>query len=131
MTVEPGMVIRIYDEEAGKEKWHLVVGVSDDRVMLASLRLNSEVNGNVFRTDEDKAMNYKLRRKKNTFLGHTSHVNCKVLIEKQLSLFQDHIDNNPDEMKGFVHRNDFDAISGIMATSDLITGKQVRKYNLG
>jgi hypothetical protein len=76
-----GSVIKIFDSEANKEKWHVIVGFDDNKIYTATVRINSAENPNVFRTSYLKTLCYHLSKANNNFLEWDSIVDCSKLVE--------------------------------------------------
>ena len=126
----PGAVIKIPDNEVGKYKWHIIIGVDQNKVMIGSVRINTEKNRNVFRTPELESYLYPIYKANNPFLDHDSFVDCWTLIELPIVSYMQRIIDNPNALLGFIRSEDYDVICGLIAQSDNISSNQLKKYNI-
>lgn len=78
--IKIGQVFKVYSDVAKKTKYAIVVGISGDKISLATTLINSKINPNVNNT-EDKINNHHLLSfSKYNFLTHDSFVDCNNLI---------------------------------------------------
>jgi hypothetical protein len=128
-NINLGSVIKIYDDVAKKEKWHLVVGISDDKIITATTRINSEINK---RCIPQNLLSYQLYISKSDFdfLEHDSYVNCAEIIEQKTESFINHLANNPASLKGHIADKKFDEVRMLIATCPVINRKKKHKFNL-
>lgn len=125
-----GSVIKTFDKAAKKEKWHIVIGFDDESISTATVRINSEKNENVFRTDYLKSLCHSLKKEKVSFLDWDSFVDCSHITEWQTNVFQEIIKENPACLLGKIDQIELDAIRSILATARTIEKKKKRKYHL-
>jgi hypothetical protein len=70
-----GSVIKIYDRVAQKEKWHLIVGINEENILAASIRINTELNTKCI-PEQLRRYHILIKRDRNQFLGLTSKTLC-------------------------------------------------------
>lgn len=126
----PGMVIRIYDPVADKEKWLLILGIEDGNVLTGVVRINTDINFNVNHSKELQDLQYPLSKKDNGFLKWDSHVDCSNLFDRKYDELLKHVTQNPEELKGTVTNRDFDLITGAVKESPTITPKKLKQFKL-
>lgn len=91
-----GAVIKTFvkDTIPPKEKYFIVVAFSPDRIAVATVYINSEINPNKFATEELKKFHLELKVDENPFLTYNSYADCTQLHEKDyevlLKLLQEH-----------------------------------------
>ena len=70
-----GSVIRLYlgDTNPPKQKRFILVGQSYDKLLFAAIFINSEINPNIFPTQELKDLNLKLLASERDYLDHDSY----------------------------------------------------------
>jgi len=126
--VKVGSVIKLYDIEAGKDKWHIVVGTDNDKLLTATVRINSEINAKM----PPKIRKYQQYIKKEDyhFLKHDSYVNCSMLIEHNRSRLITHVKNNPGLVLGYIEEKQIDEIRSIIADCVTIEPKQKKQFGL-
>ena len=73
-----GSVIRVYvkDTDPPKEKRFILVGQSYNKLLFAAIFINSDINPNVFPTQELKDLNFLLLAKERSYLDHDSYADC-------------------------------------------------------
>jgi predicted HTH domain antitoxin len=128
-NVTLGSVIKIYDKSAGKEKWHLIVNITADKIMTATVRINSEIN---LRCISPSLVPYQLPIKKFdfTFLDHDSFVNCAELIGHQTDLFLQLLKERPAALKGSVGDEKIDEIRALIIDCYAIPQNIKEKFGL-
>ena len=126
--VRVGSVIKLYDTEAEKYKWHIVVGGDSDNLLTATVRINSEINANI--PSKLRKYQHSIKKTDYCFLKHDSHVNCSMLIEHKKSSLVNHIKDNPLLMLGCIEEKKIDEIRSIIAICETIEPKQKKKFGL-
>ena len=92
-----GSVIRVYvnDTNPPKEKRFILVGQSFDKIIFASIFINSEVNPNVFHIQELKDLNLELSAKERAYLDHDSYADCSTIQKREASWLLALIEEDP------------------------------------
>jgi hypothetical protein len=128
-NVSLGAVIKIMDDVAGKEKWHIIVGFSKDNIITATVRINLVVNQNCI---PSALLPYQLHITKQNFdfLDHNSVVNCAELIEHKTTSFIDYLTKNTSALKGCIDGKKFDEIRSLIADCRVIDNNHKVKFNL-
>ena len=129
-NVELGSVIKLYDQEADKEKWHILVGFNSDSISTVSVRINSEKNLNVFNTEFLRYLCHHIKKEKNNFLDHDSYVDCSKLIEWKTEKITSFVTVDPGVVIGRMEEIELDTIRSIIAGARTIEPKQKKKYGL-
>lgn len=125
-----GSVIKIYDEFAEKYKFHIIVGFDKTRISTASVRINSEKNKNVFRTDYLKTLCVTLKVDVYDFLNHDSIIDCTKVIEWETNRLKSLLSADPEIHKGNLSQKDVDNVRSILATAKTIEPKKRKKFGL-
>jgi hypothetical protein len=125
-----GSVIRIYDRWAEKYKIHIIVGFDKEKILTATVRINSEKNINVFRTPYLKNLCHSLRKAHYKFLRRDSFVDCSKLLEWDTSELLNILSEKPGILKGTIEEKEFDTIRSILATAKTIEPKKRKRYRL-
>lgn len=129
-SVKTGSVISLFDREADKIKRHLIVGIDNGRILLASVRINSEINTNVYRTEFLKSFCYEVKADENNFLDHDSFIACDNIMEWKVENLQNIVAEDPQVLLGEVDEANLEVIKLIIGTSKTITPKQKKRYDL-
>ncbi|MDR0581605.1 MAG: hypothetical protein LBG31_01445 [Prevotellaceae bacterium] len=128
-NIELGTVVKIYDRIANKEKWHLIVGVSNDEIMMASVRINSELNLNCI-PEAFRRYHYFITKKDNAFLEHDSYVDCSKLIIRKKKDFVNCVAKNSMALKGKMEENKLNHIRATIADCRVIEPKFKKQFCL-
>ncbi len=77
-----GSVFKFFDKAAKKEKMLILVAINFDKITIAFVRINSQINSNFFPTAELRNEHLELlqNNEKRPFLRHTSYVDCSNLV---------------------------------------------------
>lgn len=129
-SIKAGSVISLFDHVAGKIKRHLIIGVDNGRILSATVRINSEINTNVYRTEFLKSFCYEVKADDNEFLDHDSFIACDNIMEWRVEKLQDLIAKDPQIVLGEFDEADLEVVKIIIATSKTITPKQRKRYDL-
>jgi hypothetical protein len=128
-SVKTGSIIKIYDKEAKKEKWHLIVGMSTDKILLASVRINSELNVNCI-PDKSRPYHTYIKKEKNPFLAHDSYVDCSKLITYKRHDFVKWVEKNTQNLLGEMTEKELDTIKSIIADCPEIEPVNKKQFGL-
>lgn len=128
--IECGSVIFLHDPIAGKHKFHVIVGFDGERVLAATVRINSEINGNIYNTPEKRSMCHPVTPETLPFLDHNSFIPCDQIIEWDrepiVSLFK----KDSSILKGVLSTDELEIVQLKIATAPTISNRTKRKYGL-
>jgi hypothetical protein len=65
-----------------KTKRIVIVGFDNQKVALASVLINTEINPNKFSTPESRNLHLELDSEGRTYLDHTSFIDCSQILSK-------------------------------------------------
>ena len=129
-TIQPGVVIRLYDSDSKKEKRVIILGVDEESILASYVRINSEININVFRTTDQIDCQYKISSDCNEFLDHDSYVDCTILCKCNISDIVYYIKIRNEAILGEVKQNDLDSIITLVVGAETSVPSQLRKFGL-
>ena len=131
-VIEPGLVFKIFDSNTTppKIKYHVVVGVCDEEVLVATVRINTSMNVNVYKQIEAQYRCIKLKREVYDFLDHDSVVDCNVLIPSNLPGIQWELDNHPHYVMGKLLSEDVEEIKLRMIDAPTISKADKIKFGI-
>jgi hypothetical protein len=124
-----GTVVKIYDKVAKKEKWHLIVGISDDEIMMVSVRINSEINPDCVPAPL-RRYHFFITKKDNAFLAHDSYVDCSKLITRKKKDFVDCVTNNFKALMGNIQEDKLNHIRATIADCHVVEAKHKKQFGL-
>jgi len=131
-AIKPGTVLRTYvdDTTPPKIKLFVVLAVNETLASVASLYINSEVNPNLFHTEELKSLHLPVSSSAYRFLSHDSFIDCSDLREKNLLTLQGVIRNDLDVLLGELSAEDFASALHAVVHAKTISAKLKRKFGL-
>lgn len=83
-NILPGAILKAFVKDIfpPKEKYFIIVAFSIDKIAIATVYINSQINPNKFPTEELRKFHLELKASDNNFLGHDSFADCTQLHEK-------------------------------------------------
>lgn len=106
--IKVGAVLKYMATETNppKIKRRIVVAFSNDKMIVASLFINSEINPNLFSTEELKKLHLPFEKENHEYLDHDSFVDCSQFIEILYQDLADIITENPMAVIGELSNSD-------------------------
>lgn len=129
-NLRPATVIKLFDPRAKKEKWHIIIGFNEDKIITATVRINSLKNKNVFRTPQLNKLCHHIKLENNPFLEWDSFVDCSFIIEWRSEELLKIIAKHPGCVKGSMNDREFDSVRSIISIAETISSKQKRKFGI-
>jgi hypothetical protein len=82
-----GAVLKTFvkDTHPPKEKYFIFIGFSADKIAVATIYINSEINPVIFKTEELKKFHLQLKASDYNFLQYDSFADCTQIHEKTYS----------------------------------------------
>ncbi len=100
-----------------KNKYYVVVGITDDHIALGTVYINSEVNPNLFRAERLKKLHIPVLASDNPFLKWDSFIDCSQIQERLTSDVYDCITSG-DPKYGYIANLTVDTLQTVIATLD-------------
>jgi hypothetical protein len=131
-SLKEGCVIKclVNDTKPPKEKRFIVMGISYDKVALGTVYINTEINPNVFPTQELKDLHLPLKAESREYLDHDSFVDCSKIYEKNLSEIKAIIEQTPTCCIGDLSAEDYKVIKDKIKASKNISPHVKKKFGL-
>ena len=131
-NIQKGSVIRVFvkDTTPPKIKRFVVVGFSQDKVLLGTVFINSEINPNIFRTDELRNLHVPLDAQIHDFIDHDCFVDCSSIKEHSFDEIKQLLSHDPECSKGIVPENTMKEIIQTIKSAITISPSQKRKFDL-
>lgn len=127
-----GSVIRVYVEDTNppKEKRFILVGQSFDKLMFATIFINSEINPNVFPNKELRDLNLKLIASERPYLDHDSYADCSNIKKRDASWLLSVIGDDPTKVIGELTEADLGEIRLRIKSARTITPTIKKTFGL-
>jgi hypothetical protein len=131
-NIQIGSVIRVFvkDTTPPKVKYFIVIGFSDDKVLLGTVFINSAINQNIFNTEYLKGLNIPLDAHIYNFIDHNSFVDCSDIKERSFVEIKQLLSNDPECSKGVVSEETMKIISTTLANASTISLSKKRKFGI-
>jgi len=111
-SMQIGSVLKLFvdDTRPPKEKLFIVIGLSQDGIILASVYINSEVNLVVNYSPELRALHLPISADTCDFLDYDSYVDCSQLVIRDRKIILNALFYRPEAFVGTVSNDDLEAI---------------------
>ena len=131
-NIQVGSVIRVFvrDTTPPKIKRFIVIGFSNDKVLLGTVFINSEINQNVFNTEYLKGLNIPLDAQIYDFIDHNSFVDCSNIRERSVLEIKHLLSNDIECSKGVVSEETMKTILATLANASTISPNKKRKFGI-
>jgi hypothetical protein len=128
--IKIGVVLKYWATETNppKPKIRIVVGFSNDKVLVATLFINTEINPNIFPTEELRKLHLAFEKTRCEYLDHDSFVDCSQLHEVSYDNLVAILNENPTVVSGEVANADLEKIKNIIKNAVTITPKQKKRF---
>lgn len=129
--IEVGAVLKIHIEVVTppKVKRFIVVGFNEEKVLLAAVLINTEINPNVFpEVSYKRTLHIELEAEDRPYLVHTSYVNCSQIIEHPVSDIEQFVVEDPSIHIGTVSTLDLEQIITTLKGAKSIKPKIKKRY---
>lgn len=129
-NVQKGAIIRVFvkDTKPPKIKRFIIVGFSNDKVLLGTVFINSEINPNIFKTEDLKSLHIPIDAKSHEFIDHDSFIDCSKIQERSYVEIKQLLSKDSECLKGIVSETTMKVISETISNAKTISAKQKRKF---
>lgn len=106
------------------EKFLIVAGVSEDKILVCSVIINSQINQYILRRPKMLACQVELKCAEYDFLSHDSFANCAQPIKAKLDLFM------VDDLKycGLLNDTDLSQVQQNIINSGALTNDEISQF---
>lgn len=121
LSIEPGAVFIGPWTGVDHEKFLIVGGVANDRILVCTVMINSQINQYIMKRPNLLACQVKLKASDYDFLDHDSYANCAQPIKAKLELFM------VDDLKycGFLNESDLQQVQQQIMESGALTAEEI------
>lgn len=129
-NVVVGTVIKLFvkDTDPPKEKRFVVVGSTEDKLLLATVYFNSEINKNVNWAKELVDQHLPFEKEGREYLDKNCFLDCSKLSPKEYEMIAEAVKNKPESVLGTVSEADWARIKESIINSPTIKGKYKKKF---
>jgi len=124
LSIAPGAVFIGPWVDIDHEKFLIIAGVADDRILVCSVMINSEINQYIQRRPGMLSCQVPLKSTDYEFLSHDSFANCAQPIKAKLESFM------VDDMKycGLLNENDLSQVQQRIIASGTLTKDEMNTF---
>lgn len=124
LSIAPGAVFIGPWADIDHEKFLIIAGVADDRILVCSVMINSEINQYIQRRPRMPSCQVPLKSTDYEFLSHDSFANCAQPIKAKLESFM------VDDMKycGLLNENDLSQVQQRIIASGTLTKDEMNTF---
>ena len=112
------------------EKFFVIAGLSQDKIYVCSVYINSNIPGFIYRKQELLDLQVPIKKSKNNFLKHDSFVSCNTQLKFEFSDIYLWIENKKCMCIGKLDMEDLNNIQTTLINSGLMTSKEMELYFL-
>ena len=126
-----GSVFRFHCNKANKEKRLILVGVKYDKILVAFVHINTELNNNVFNTPALKLENIPIFKDENrNYIDHDSFINCSDLVVRDKDEIYNLLLHNPSIHLGNLSENDNKIVRTAICNSKVLRRDRKKDFGL-
>jgi len=122
------LIFHIFSEEAGHNKFIVIVGISKDQFLMGYVFINSIINTKISNTPELQKLHLRIRAADYPFLDYDSYIGCNGLFEISYQTIEDIVSDKANDYKGVLSEQDLVAMQALIKDAPGITNKLKKKY---
>ena len=131
-TLQVGTVLRMYvtDTNPPKTKFFVVIGYSEDKIALGVVYINTEINPNVFPTEELKRLHIPLTPDERGLVETNCHIDCSKIYEKPVEHINELVAANPEYVRGQLNERETGMILATVFSARTVPRVVKRKFDI-
>ncbi len=131
-NLKVGSVIKAFvtDTNPPKTKRFIVIGISADKLAVGTLYVNSEINPNLFKTEELRNLHLKLQAHGRDYLSHDSFADCSKVYEKDFDDLLSVLEDDASNLLGELNTEDLKSVKQKVKEARTIAVRIKKKYGL-
>jgi hypothetical protein len=126
--IKIGSVISIDIDGINHPKWNIVLDISDDMCLVASVFINTNIYFKNLNNKELEALQYAADTETYSFLEHNSVIDCSKVFTEPYTKYKEAILKNAVRKKGELPEGELEKITELLRKSKEITGKTKKKF---
>lgn len=127
-----GAIIRAWVDNTRppKVKRFIVIGISQNKILLGVVYINSEINLNIFPTQELRDLHLKLTADSREYLTHDSYVDCSRIFQLERENINKLLQDDPACHLGTIAKDDLTRIKTVIKGSRTISIRIKKLFGL-
>jgi hypothetical protein len=126
--IKVGSIVSIDIDGISHPKWNIVLDFTDDKCLVASVFINTNIYFKNLNNKELEALQYTVDTEKYSFLDHNSVIDCSKVFTEPYAKFKDALIKNAVRKKGDLPEGEIEKITELLRKSKEITGKTKKKF---
>jgi len=123
-----GSIISIDIDNIDHPKWNIILDITDNKCLVASVFINTEINFKHINSKELQDLQIKITSKNISKLDHNSVIDCSDLFENNYETYKTALINNSIKYKGILPDDILKEVIGKLRTSPKIKRKLKKRY---
>lgn len=131
-NIKVGTVLRLHVKNTipPKYKRFIIVGFTQDKLSLATVYINSDINININWSQEQQALQLLFTSEGRPYLDRNSYIDCSKLMFRDTEEIYSAVHNNPDAIIGKLSEEDLKYVMNTLKYASTIKGKYKKRYGL-
>ncbi|OFY41166.1 MAG: hypothetical protein A2X18_12475 [Bacteroidetes bacterium GWF2_40_14] len=127
--IKIGSVISVDCDGIDHPKWNIVLDITDDKCLIASVFINTDINFKHINSPELETLQSPIEVKQYGFLDHDSFIDCSQVFEKPYEKYKETLLNKGIvRKKGDLLEADIEKVYNLVRKSKNVTGKVKKKF---
>jgi hypothetical protein len=126
--IQIGSVVSIDIDGIDHPKWNVILDITEDKCLVASVFINSEINFRHINSQELINLQYEIDTESIKFLDHNSVIDCSKIFTEPYEKYKEALVKNAVRKKGDLPESEVQKIYEKVRTSKNITGKTKKKF---
>ena len=110
------------------KKFFIIVGLSNDKLLLCSVYINSTIPAFIYNKQELLDLQVPIKGTKYDFLKYDSFVSCNTQLKYEFTDIKNWIDSGKCQYIGNIDNEDLNNITSTLIESGLLTQKEIELY---
>lgn len=128
MSLSAGDVFLKSFEGIDHPKFFIVAGISQDRIFLCSIYINSRIHPAIMQRQHLLELQIPLRKHDNPFLKYDSFANCSTPIPMESEPLSEWVSDESCKVIGSIHKPDLTTIIDALKNSGLLSEEEIELY---
>lgn len=131
-NVKAKVVIKAFvpDTNPPKEKRFILIAEKYDKLVFATVFINTEINLNIFKDEETKKLHLPFDNSTRDYLSHPSFVDCSQLVFRDKAWLEQILAEDSSRLIGEISDNDFDLIKKTIKSAKTISISHKKNFGL-
>jgi hypothetical protein len=109
-------------------KFFIVAGISEDRIFLCSIYINSGIHPSIMHKQYLLELQVPLKKQNNPFLKYDSFANCSTPIPMELEPLSQWVSEDSCKVIGSINDSDLNSIVNALKNSGLLSEEEIELY---